>query len=97
MLDESQLPPSFWADAVVSATALRNITATPQTGGRIPIEILTCRRPDVRHLRVFGCEAWVHVPKDLRKKLQAKARRCIVLRSLSYGKYRVWDIDARKT
>jgi hypothetical protein len=28
---------------------------------------------------VFGCEAYAHVPKDERKKLDSKARKCILL------------------
>ena len=45
------------------------------------------------HLRVFGCEAYVHIPKTLRKKLDDKCRKCIFL---GYGidgqfGYRLWD------
>ncbi|CAB4028654.1 Hypothetical predicted protein, partial [Paramuricea clavata] len=44
------------------------------------------------HLRVFGCEAYAHVPKDERKKLDSKARKCILL---GYGTetkgYRLYD------
>ena len=48
-------------------------------------------------LRVFGCEAYVHVPKTLRKKLDYKCRKCIFL---GYGidgqfGYRLWDPDTR--
>jgi len=35
------------------------------------------------HLRVFGCKAFVHVPKDERSKLDAKSRKCIFI---GYGK-----------
>jgi len=31
------------------------------------------------HLRVFGCKAFVHIPKDERKKLDAKTKECIYL------------------
>jgi len=34
------------------------------------------------HLRVFGCKAFVHVPKDERSKLDVKSRQCIFI---SYG------------
>ena len=30
-------------------------------------------------LRVFGCKAYVHVPKDERSKLDAKTRQCIFI------------------
>ena len=45
------------------------------------------------HLRVFGCKAFVHVPKDERSKLDAKSRKCIFI---GYGKnefgYRFYDL-----
>ena len=43
-------------------------------------------------MRVFGCEAFAHIPKDERHKLDAKARKCIFL---GYGEetkgYRLYD------
>lgn len=32
------------------------------------------KRPDVSHLRTFGCRAWVYTPKDIRGKLQPRAQ-----------------------
>ncbi|VFQ98154.1 unnamed protein product [Cuscuta campestris] len=44
------------------------------------------------HLRVFGCKAFVHVPKDERSKLDVKTRQCIFV---GYGHdefgYRLYD------
>ena len=96
MLDQAGLPPTFSGEAVVTATALRNLTGSSGTGTETSVGILTGRKPDVLHLRVFGSEAWIHVPKQLRKKLHPKAKRAIVLRSLSHGKYRIWDINAKR-
>ena len=46
----------------------------------------------MKHLRVFRCTAYVHIPKDERGKLDSKTRKCI---SLGYGSvqkgYRVFD------
>ena len=46
----------------------------------------------MNNLRVFGCAAYSHIPKDERKKLNPKARRCIFL---GYGDvtkgYRLYD------
>jgi hypothetical protein len=35
-------------------------------------EKFTCKNPDVSHLRVFGCIAYVHVPDEKRSKLDPK-------------------------
>ena len=44
-----------------------------------PYEALTGGKPDVKHLRVFGCICYAHIPKDERKKLDSKAREAIML------------------
>ena len=36
-------------------------------------------KPNLRHLRVFGSIAYVHVPKEKRTKLDAKAEKCILV------------------
>lgn len=95
MLDQAGLPPSFWAEAVTTAVQLRNVTAPKVKGYKTPSEMLSGKKPDVRNLRIFGCEAWIHIPK--RKKIASKARRGIVLRCLSRGNYRLWDIEGHRT
>ena len=35
------------------------------------------KRPSLAHLRVFGCDAFVHIPKERRKKLDSKSEKCI--------------------
>ena len=36
-------------------------------------------KPNLRHLRVFGSIAYVHVPKEKRRKLDAKVKKCILV------------------
>ncbi|RDX99951.1 hypothetical protein CR513_16925, partial [Mucuna pruriens] len=49
------------------------------------------------HLRVFGCKAFMHVPKDERSKLDMKTRQCIFI---GYGHdeygYRMYDLVKKK-
>lgn len=92
MLIESRLPQSFWAEAVATATYLRNRSPTKAVAGMTPYEAWTGQKPHVGGLRVFGCQAFVHVPKDERKKLDPKSKKCIFL---GYGAntkgYRLYD------
>lgn len=37
-----------------------------------PYEVWTGKKPFLSHLRVFGCEAYVHVPKEKQTKLDPK-------------------------
>ena len=54
-------------------------------------------KPSLRHLRVFGCEAYVHVPKEKRTKLDNKAIKCIFI-GYSYGVkgHKLWDPIAQR-
>ena len=36
---------------------------------KTPQEVWTSKKPSLSHLRVFGCDAYVHVPKEKRIKL----------------------------
>jgi hypothetical protein len=42
-----------------------------------PYEAWTGNKPSLAGLRVFGCLAWVHIPKANRRKLDNKARVCV--------------------
>ena len=62
-----------------------------------PFQSWSGQKPSMNNLRVFGCVAYSQIPKDERKKLDPKARRCIFL---GYGDvtkgYRLYDtIKAR--
>ena len=35
------------------------------------------KKPDLYHLKVFGCIAYVHIPNELRSKLDPKAEKRI--------------------
>ena len=37
------------------------------------------KKPNLAHLRVFGSVAYVHVLKEKRRKLDAKAEKCILV------------------
>ena len=62
-----------------------------------PYQAWTGEKPTVSHLRVFGCAAYAHIPKDERQKLDPKARKCIFL---GYGTetkgYRLFDPERRR-
>ena len=79
MLADSELSKLFWAEALLTATYLRNRSPTTAISGRTPYEALYGEKLKVEYLRVFGCAAYSHIPKDERSKLDAKARKCIFL------------------
>ncbi len=72
----SNLPQHLWAETLSTATYLRNRSPTKVVIGRTPYE---GEKPDVSHLRVFGCVSYAHVPKDERKKLDVVTKRCVLV------------------
>ena len=97
MLIDSKLPHKFLAEALNTAAYLRNRSPTKAVDGMTPFEAWTNVKPTVKHLRVFGCDAFVHIPKDERHKLDSKSKKCILL---GYGEetkgYRLYDPEKRK-
>lgn len=92
MLSDSKAPSRFWAEALSTAAYIRNRCPTKSVEGMTPIEALTGKKPDLTHLRRFGCAAYAHIPKEERQKLNPKTRKCILL---GYGMdtkgYRLYD------
>ncbi|CAB4035877.1 Retrovirus-related Pol poly from transposon TNT 1-94 [Paramuricea clavata] len=84
MLADAQLPHRFWAKMLSAAAYIGNRSLSTPVKGNTPFEAWTGQKPNVNHLRVFGCEAYAHVPKDEKKKRIPKPKH---LNSLMLMKY----------
>ena len=63
MLSDAVLPPRLWAEAVVTANYLRNVS--PVAGkDKTPWELFFDSVPDLSRLCAFGAKAFVHAPKQ---------------------------------
>ena len=75
LLGRGSLPKFYWAEAVKIAVSIQN-----RIGHKVSAhELYFGMKPNLRHLRVFSSIAYVHVPKEKRKKLDAKAKKCILV------------------
>jgi transposase InsO family protein len=79
MLSNSGLEKNFWAEAVRTTCYLINRSPTTALDGGIPEEVWTGKNLNYSHLKIFGCEAFVHIPKENRTKLDDKSMKCIFL------------------
>jgi hypothetical protein len=69
LLADSGLPMSFWGWAVLTSQYLRNRLPTSTLPANItPIEAISSKKPDLAHLRVWGCQCFVTIPPELRTK-----------------------------
>ncbi|MCO5569951.1 hypothetical protein L7F22_023665 [Adiantum nelumboides] len=63
-----------------------------------PFQAYYGRKPTVSHFRVFGCSAFVHIPKEKRQKFDFKSRKLLFLGySAEFDAYRLYDPDTRTT
>ncbi|MCO5554619.1 hypothetical protein L7F22_008151 [Adiantum nelumboides] len=79
MLSMASLPPKFWGEAVITVVHIVNQSLSTPLNFKIPQEMWTTKKPNYNRLRVFGCEVFSHIPKDLRKKLDPKSHKCIFI------------------
>jgi hypothetical protein len=77
MLNESNLPASFWNEALAAMIHVWNHLPTFFLPSSTPHEEWYKKKPDVSHLHVFGCTAYVFIQKDQQKKLSSHAQKCI--------------------
>ena len=92
LLADSGLPMSFWLDAVLTRQYLVNRLPTSTLPENVtPFEVMTNgRKPDLSHLRVWGCECYVAVPNELRGKAGPRRFRAVFV---GYEEHRVgWRV-----
>jgi len=77
MLHASKLGLEFWAEATATTIYLKNRSPTKAVEGMTPYEAWFGKKPILGHLKIFGCIAYAHIPKQKRKKLY---RRVEILR-----------------
>ena len=72
-------------------------TEVPALSQMSPQEAWTGKKPSVNHFQVFDCHSYVHIPKDERKKLDFKSKKCIFLGYGSTNKgYPMYDFTKKK-
>ena len=68
---------SIWDEAINCENYIVNHTPTKVLQGITLEEAWSKIKPDVSHFRVFGSEAWAHIPDEKQKALHPKREKCI--------------------
>jgi len=79
MILAQSLELEFWGKAVNTVVYIKNRCQTKALNSKTPQEAWSGRKPNVFHLRVFGCKAFAHVPDEKRTKLKSKSMPCVFL------------------
>jgi len=79
MMAQANLPISFWGDALLTAAYILNRVPS-QSVPTTPYELWKGEKPDLEHLRPWGCAGYVHSTSHKYGKLGPRARKHILIR-----------------
>ncbi|KAI5318138.1 hypothetical protein L3X38_037846 [Prunus dulcis] len=97
MLHEKGMPYFLWTEAVHTTVYLLNRCPTKALNNITPFEAYSGRKPGIAHLKVFGSLCYVHVPTELRHKLEPKSTKGVFVGYATCEKgYRVFDPVSNK-
>jgi len=97
MLHAKNLPKKLWAEAVNTAVYILNRTSVKAGKDITPYEAWHQRKPELSHTRIFGSDAYVHINKQFRRKLDKKAKKLILVGYQAESQnYRLWDSTTDK-
>lgn len=73
------MPKEWWADTVACAVYLNNRSPAKKLVQKTPHEAWSGKKPNLSHLKVFGCVGYVHVADELRSKLDDKSEKMVFI------------------
>ena len=74
MLYDVKLPKYFQAEAMHIAVDLINLSPPSLLDGDVLERVWTGKDVSYKHLKIFGCRVYVHIPKHEKLKLDDKAK-----------------------
>ena len=97
MLYTQGLGREFWVEAVSNAVYTRNRCLNKSLVNITLEEAWSSKRPNISHMRVFGCIAYAKVPDEKRTKLDAKGMKCLFVGYCEGTKaYRLVCLESQK-
>jgi hypothetical protein len=77
MIHDQDLPICLWAKAAMAVVYVQNRLSHSALGFKNPEEMFTGKKPEVSHLKIFGCPVFIHIPKENRNKLEPSGKKRI--------------------
>ena len=92
LLKERNMPSKFWGEAVRHAVYLLNRLPTRALSGTTPYEAWSSKKPNIDHIKVFGCISHMKIPAVNVKKLDDRSKMVVNLGQEPGTKaYRLYD------
>lgn len=96
MILNSKLTKNFWSEAALTAVYLINRSPTSALDGELPATLWYKETPNLKKLRVFGCVAFLKIPKEISGgKFDSRSKRCFMLGYCANG-YKLWCPEEKK-
>jgi transposase InsO family protein len=96
MMAYSDVPKYLWAEAIATACYTQNRTIINKRTGKTAYEMINCRKPNIKFLRIFGCRCFVLNDRENLEKFDKKADEGIFIGySLTKRAYRVYNRRTR--
>jgi hypothetical protein len=96
MIHDQDLPMCLWAEAAVVVVYVQNRLSHSALGLKTPEEMFTGKKPEVRHLKIFGCLVFIHIPKEKRNKLEPSGKKGIFVGYCEVSKaFRIYILGHR--
>jgi hypothetical protein len=97
MLSGAELGQKLWVEAVGTTCYLVNRSPSLALDDKNPHKVWTGNKTSLEHLRVFVCDAYVHVPNKNRSRLDKNAKTCIFIGYKDGVKgYKLWNPKTKK-
>jgi transposase InsO family protein len=97
MMFDQDLPNSLWVEATSTAMYIQNMFPHDILKDKTPEEVFSGIKPEVWHLRIFGCPVYIHVPKEKGTMMEALGKKVVFVGYSENSKaYRIYVLGQRK-
>jgi hypothetical protein len=79
MIHDQDLPMHLWTETARTIVYVQNRLSHSALGFKTPDEMFSRKKPEVSHLKIFGCPVFVHILKEKRTKLDPSRKKGIFI------------------
>jgi hypothetical protein len=77
MIHDQDLPMCLWEEEAMTSIYVQKQLSHSELGFKTLEEMLTRKKPEVSHLKIFGCPVFIHILKEKRNKLEPSGNKGI--------------------
>jgi hypothetical protein len=77
MIHDQDLPMCLWVEVAMAIVYVQKKLSHSALGFKTPEDIFIGKKPEVSHLKIFGCPVFIHIPKEKRNKLEPSRKKGI--------------------